>query len=315
MTGAPRGRRTATVPLRGVAWSAWGLGLRRFLRSTPGKVGVVSVALVVLVALLAPLLAPHDPLAMPDPVGLRAAAPSGGHWLGTDAYSRDVLSRLLYGARVSLAVGLASASLAVIIGGLVGLAAGLGGPTLDALLMRGVDVLMALPRFFLLLAALALWRGAPLATLVLLIALTGWFQTSRLVRAHTRVLLGSEWPRATVALGGGKRRLVRHLLPHVGATIIVSATLDIGSIILLEAGLSFLGLGLQPPNPTWGNMIYEGRALLFSAPWVALAPGLALTATVIAFNLLGDGLRDALDPRAVGRKGGRAVMDAKAEVR
>ena len=196
-------------------------------------------------------------------------------------------------------------ALAVLIGGLVGLAAGLGGTTLDALLMRGVDVLMALPRFFLLLAALALWRGAPLGTLVLFIALTGWFQTSRLVRAHTRILLGSEWPRATIALGGGRRRLVRHLLPHVGATIIVSATLDIGSIILLEAGLSFLGLGLQPPNPTWGNMIYEGRALLFTAPWVALAPGLALTATVIAFNLLGDGLRDALDPR--GEAGGRSA--------
>ena len=299
------GRRTRAVSLRGVAWSAWGVGLRRFLRSTPARLGAAAAALVVLAALLAPLLAPHDPLAMPDPVGLRAAAPTASHWLGTDAYSRDVLSRLLYGARVSLAVGLASASLAVLIGGLVGLAAGLGGATLDALLMRGVDVLMALPRFFLLLAALALWRGAPLGTLVLLIALTGWFQTSRLVRAHTRILLGSEWPRATIALGGGRRRLVRHLLPHVGATIIVSATLDIGSIILLEAGLSFLGLGLQPPNPTWGNMIYEGRALLFTAPWVALAPGLALTATVIAFNLLGDGLRDALDPRAgeAGRRG------------
>ena len=278
MTGGPRGRRTSTVSLRGVAWSAWGAGWQRFRRSTAAKLGAAATVLVVLAALLAPLLAPHDRL-------------------GTDAYSRDVLSRLLYGARVSLAVGLASATLAVLIGGLVGLAAGLGGPTLDALLMRGVDVLMALPRFFLLLAALALWRGAPLGTLVLLIALTGWFQTSRLVRAHTRILLGSEWPRATIALGGGRRRLVRHLLPHVGATIIVSATLDIGSIILLEAGLSFLGLGLQPPNPTWGNMIYEGRALLFTAPWVALAPGLALTATVIAFNLLGDGLRDALDPR------------------
>jgi len=306
--GTRSGRRGSTVSLRGVAWGAWHDGMRRFLRSAPARIGLAAAVLVMLAALLAPLLAPHDPLAMPDPVGLRAAAPSASHWLGTDAYSRDVLSRLLYGARVSLAVGLASATLAVLFGGLVGLAAGLGGPTLDALLMRTVDVLMALPRFFLLLAALALWRGAPLGALVVLIALTGWFQTSRLVRSHARVLLGSDWTRATVALGGGRRRLVRHLLPHVGATVIVSATLDIGSIILLEAGLSFLGLGMQPPNPTWGNMIYEGRALLFTAPWVALAPGLALTVTVVAFNLLGDGLRDALDPRSnVGRSVSRSV--------
>ena len=300
MNAVAHARRRSITALRGVAWSAWGDGLKRFTASRIATLGAIGALLVLLAAVLAPLIAPHDPLAMPDPIGLRAAAPSASHWLGTDAFSRDVLSRLVWGARVSLAVGLASATLAVLIGGAVGLAAGLGGPLLDTLLMRAVDVLMALPRFFLLLAALALVEGATTTVLVVLIALTGWFQTSRLVRAHARTLLASDWPRATVALGGATRRLVRHLLPHVSATVIVSATLDVGGIILLEAGLSFLGLGLAPPTPTWGNMIYEGRSLLFTAPWIALTPGIALTLTVIAFNLLGDGLRDALDPRRRG---------------
>lgn len=288
---------------------------RRVFHNRPALLGGATVLLVLVVALLAPLLAPHDPLAMPDPVGMRAAAPSFSHWLGTDAFSRDVLSRLLFGARVSLAVGIASAALAVLIGGAVGFAAGLGGTAVDTLLMRGVDVLLALPRVFLLLAVFALWEGVPLNALILVIALTGWFPTSRLVRAHVRTLRGSDWARATIALGGGPRRVVRHLLPHVAATIIVSATLDIGNIILLEAGLSFLGLGMRPPTPTWGNMILEGRSLLFTAPWVALAPGIALTLTVIAFNLLGDGLRDALDPRAGRRRSARAAGAANSQPR
>ena len=268
--------------------------------------GLAVVVVVAALAALAPWVAPHDPLAMPDPVGLRAAAPSASHLLGTDAFSRDVFSRLLFAARVSLVVGILAAVLSVLVGGAVGLAAGLGSGLVDGALMRLVDIALALPRLFIILAALALWKGAPLGAIILLIALTGWFGTSRLVRADVRRLLAEPWAAATIALGGGRRRLVRHLLPHVAATIIVSATLDIGNIILLEAGLSFLGLGLGPPTPTWGNMIYEGRALLFTAPWVALAPGVALTLTVIGFNLLGDGIRDALDPRA----GRRIVMRA-----
>ncbi len=275
----------------------WTRALRRLRANRGAAAGALAALALLAVAVLAPLLAPHDPLAMPDPVGLRAAAPSLRHLLGTDAFSRDVFSRLLFGAPVSLTVGIASAALAVLIGGVVGFAAGLGPRPLDAALMRSVDVLLALPRVFILLAVLALWESAPLWAMVTLIAATGWFGTSRLVRAHVQALKRADWAAATVALGGGRRRLVRHLLPHVAATIIVSATLDVGNIILLEAGLSFLGLGLKPPTPTWGNMILEGRDLLFTAPWVALAPGLALTITVIAFNLLGDGMRDALDPR------------------
>jgi peptide/nickel transport system permease protein len=149
-----------------------------------------------------------------------------------------------------------------------------------------------------------LWEGVPLGIVILLIAGTGWFGTSRLIRAQVRQLRDSDWARATFALGGGSARLARQMLPHVAATMIVSATLDIGNVILLEAGLSFLGLGMRPPTPTWGNMILEGRTLLFSAPWVAIAPGIALTLTVIAFNLLGDGLRDALDPKTARRQDG-----------
>ncbi len=267
------------------------------LRHRGASIGLALVVIIALVAIFAPLLAPHDPLAMPDPVLLRAVPPSRGYWLGTDAFSRDVFSRLLFGARVSLVVGIASALLAVVIGGAVGVLAGLSSPAVDGALMRGVDVALALPRVFILMAALALWEGAPLGALIVLIAVTGWFGASRLVRAHVRSLVAEPWAAATLALGGGRRRLVRHLLPHVAATIIVSATLDIGNIILLEAGLSFLGLGIGPPAPTWGNMILEGRDLIFTAPWVAIAPGIALMITVIAFNLLGDGLRDALDPR------------------
>lgn len=265
--------------------------------SRPARAGAVLIVLIVAAAVLAPVIAPHAPLAMPDPLGLRAAPPSADHPLGTDAFSRDVLSRILYGARISLAVGIASALLTVIAGGIVGLAAGLGGPAADAVLMRGVDVALALPRVFILLAALALWDGVALPAMILLIALTGWFGVSRLVRADVHRLKAEPWAAATLALGGGRRRLARHLLPHVASTVIVSGTLDVGNIILLEAGLSFLGLGVAPPTPSWGNMILEGRSLFFAAPWIALAPGIALTLTAIAFNLLGDGLRDALDPR------------------
>ncbi len=259
--------------------------------------GLALVAAATLAALLAPWLTPFDPNAITDPVGRQLLPPGAGHWLGTDVYSRDVLARILHGARVSLAVGLAAALLAALLGGAVGFAAGLGPPALDTALMRSVDVLLALPRLFLLLAVFALWDGLPLWAVVTLIAATGWFETSRLVRAHVRELRSADFVVAAVALGAGPLRLARHLLPHVAATLIVSATLDVGGVILLEAGLSFLGLGLQPPTATWGNMILEGRSLLFTAPWVALAPGVALTMTVVAFNLLGDGARDALDPR------------------
>ncbi len=271
--------------------------LRRTFAHPAALAGLALAALALLGALLGPWLTGADPFAVLDPVRRALERPSAAHPLGTDALSRDVLARLLFGARISLGIGLASSALAVLIGGAVGLGAALAGARVDAVLMRGVDVLLALPRVFLLMVAFALWERPGVAAIVAVIAATGWFETARLVRAHARTLRDADFVTAVTALGGDRRRIARHLLPHVGATAIVCATLDVGTVILLEAGLSFLGLGLRPPTPTWGNMILEGRSLLFAAPWVALAPGVALTLTVLAFNLLGDALRDALDPR------------------
>lgn len=272
-------------------------GMARARRNPALLVGGTIVLLMLLVALLAPLVAPYDPLAVPDPVGQQHLEPGVSHPLGTDAFSRDILSRLIYGARVSLAVGIGSALLAVLIGGAVGLAAGLAGPLVDGLLMRAVDVLLALPRIFILMAALAFWEGAPLWGIITLIAVTGWFDTSRLVRQHTRSLVQSDFVVAARALGGRATHVARHLLPHVSATVIVSATLDVGNIMIIEAGLSYLGLGVRPPTPSWGNMILEGRGALFTAPWEVLAPGIALVVTAVAFNMVGDALRDALNPK------------------
>jgi peptide/nickel transport system permease protein len=274
---------------------------RAWARFRAHRVALAAGALVVLLALAAlaaPLLAPADPLAQPDPVALQNQPPSASHPLGTDRFSRDVMSRLLYGARVSLGIGAAAALLAVVLGAGVGLAAGLAKPAVDQLLMRSVDVGLALPRVFLILLVLALWENAPPGIVVVLIALTGWFQTSRVVRALVLRLRESEFVHAARALGSGRWGLVRrHLLPHLAPTIVVSATLDVGNIILLESGLSYLGLGIRPPAPSWGNMIQDGKDQLLSAPWVAAAPGLALLVTVVAFNLFGDGLQDAFDPR------------------
>jgi len=260
--------------------------------------GAALVALLALAALVGPLFA-ADPLAQPDPVRLQDRPPSADHLMGTDPFSRDVLSRTLHGARVSLVVGVGAALLAVTLGAGVGLVAGLAGRRTDQLLMRGVDVALALPRILLLLAVFAVWDNAPAAAVVGLIAATGWFQTSRIVRAAVLSLREADFVVAARALGEPGWGIVRrHLLPHVAAPVIVSASLDVGNIILLEAGLSYLGLGVRPPTPTWGNMIMDGKDVLLSAPWVALAPGLALVVTVVAFNLAADGLRDALDPRA-----------------
>jgi len=263
----------------------------RFRSHRLAVAGAAIVAALALAALLAPLLAPADPLAQPDPIALQNRPPSAEHPLGTDRFSRDVASRLLYGARVSLGIGVAAAFLAVLIGAGIGLAAGLGTPAVDQLLMRGVDVALALPRVFLILLALALWEDAPAGAVIGLIAVTGWFQTSRVVRALVLRLRESDFVQAARALGVGRWGLAqRHLLPHVAPAIIVSATLDVGNIILLESGLSYLGLGVRAPAPSWGNMILEGKDQLLSAPWVAVAPGLALLLTVAAFNLAGDGL-------------------------
>ena len=262
------------------------------------RLGLSLVAGLYLVALLAPLLAPYDPTAQLDLVAGRLLGPSLVHPLGTDAFGRDTLSRLLYGARLSLWIAALAVLMAVTLGTAVGLAAGLAGGALDALLMRLVDASLAIPRVLLLLVVLTLWEHGGVVALILVLGVTGWFGTSRLVRAEVQSMRQRDFVVAARALGLSRGRIaLRHVLPNVAAPIIVTATLGVGNTVLLEAALSFLGLGVRPPLASWGNMVADGQAFLPTAPWQAIIPGLAVVGTVMAFSLLGDALRDAWDPR------------------
>lgn len=249
-------------------------------------------------ALLAPALAPYRPSRQLDIIGMVNQAPSWQHPLGTDLFSRDVLSRILFGARVSLGVGTLAMLVAVTAGGLIGVIAGYFRRGIDSVLMRLVDVGLAVPRIFIVLVAIALWDRLALGPLIVVLGITGWFGTSRLIRAEVLVLRGQPFVAAARAMGAGPWRVVfRHVLPNAAAPLIVSAALGIGNVMLLEAALSFLGVGVQPPTPSWGNMIADGRDQLASAPWTTLFPGLAIALVVMALNSVADGLRDALDPR------------------
>jgi peptide/nickel transport system permease protein len=223
--------------------------------------------------------------------------PGAGHWLGTDEIGRDVLARLLHGARVSLAVGAAVVALAVSIGTGVGLTAGYLGGLVDGSLMRLVDLLLAFPRLFLALLVIALW-GPSIWLVVVVLGCTGWMSTARLVRTQVLSLRRQDFVLAAQAAGLPLWRILgRHVLPHAAAPVLVAATLMVGNTILAESVLSFLGLGVQVPAPSWGSMLNEARGSWRAAWWLATFPGLCITLTVVAHNLVGDGLRDALDPR------------------
>lgn len=268
------------------------------LRSPGARAGLLVLAILALAALAGPPLLP-DPAAQPDVLGGANLAPGPAHPLGTDQLSRDVLARLVAGARISLAVALLSVALAMTIGTLVGLAAGYAGGWVDAILMRLVDAGLAIPRLFLLLLLLAAWERIPLWALVGMIGATGWLATSRVVRAEVRRLAAEPFVLGAEALGAGPVRVAfRHLLPNALGPILVSATLGVGNVILLEAGLSFLGLGVQPPTPSWGGMILDARETMHAAPWTMLAPGLAIVVTVLAVNLVGESLRRAAEAEA-----------------
>jgi peptide/nickel transport system permease protein len=275
-----------------------GATLRIAWAKTEGRAGILLLGALALVALLGPMALP-DPAAQGDLLAESLRPPGDGHLFGTDQLSRDVLARVASGLRLSLLLGVLAALLGVTLGTLVGLVAGTWGGAIDTVLMRIVDALLAIPRLFVLLLALAVWDRVPLPALVLLLGLTGWYGTSRLVRGEARRLHHEEFVRAAEALGSGRWRIAfRHLLPNVAGPVLVAATLAIGDVMLLEAGLSFLGLGVRPPSPSLGGMIQESRSVFATAPWTSIFPGLAIVLAVLAVNLVGDALREALDPRS-----------------
>jgi len=268
--------------------------LARVLRHRRGLIGGAAVALMLLTGVLAPLIAPHG--YSNQSLLQRLQPPSAAHWLGTDGFGRDVLSRVIWGSRVSLQIGFLATALALVVGTALGSAAGYFGGAADTAIMRVADAFMSIPALFLILVVVALF-GASLLNTALVISLVTWAQVARVVRAECLSLRGREFVDAALALGAGHARiLARHLLLNALPVIIVQATLLLGQTILIESALSYLGLGAQPPLPSWGNMVVEGRQFLASAWWIAACPGLAIFLTVLGFNLFGDGLRDALDP-------------------
>jgi peptide/nickel transport system permease protein len=275
-------------------------------RNRLALVGGVVVAALFLLAIAAPVLSPHDPY-KPD-IKRILDPPSARHWLGTDQIGRDVLSRMLYGARVSLAVGFVSVGIAALIGITLGAAAGYHGGLVDAAVMRLVDLMLVFPRFFLLLSVLAFLKPS-IWTIMAVIGLTGWMGVARLTRAEFLALKEREFVIWSQSIGASALRIIwRHILPNAMAPVLVAMTLGIPAAILTESGLSFLGLGVRPPYATWGNILNEGKDAIELAWWLSAYPGLAILLTVLSYNLLGEGIRDALDPRlrqSAGRFGGR----------
>ena len=282
-----------------LARRARGAAARRFFGSPAASLGLGLLLFFVVLAVLAPLVAPYRPSAQLDIVGLQDRPPSWHFLLGTDLFSRDVFSRLAYGGRVSLGVGFLAALVSLTVGAGVGAAAGYFGRATDAVLMRLVDVGLAVPRIFIVLVAVALGRPLAPVPLALLLGFTGWFATSRLVRAEVLSLKEREFVEAARALGERPWLVIaRHVLPGAAAVLVVSAALGVANMMLLEAGLSFIGAGVQPPVPSWGNMIADARDVLATAPWTSLFPGLAITGVVLALHSVADGLKTALDPDA-----------------
>ncbi|MEX2529399.1 MAG: ABC transporter permease [Gemmatimonadota bacterium] len=275
----------------------WNLAGRRFRENRVAVAGVMGIGAIYLVALLTPFLAPYEPAVQGDLLQNRLVGPSTQHLLGTDHYARDVLTRLLYGARISLAIGFVAISISISIGTFLGAIAGYLGGAVDSLVMRFVDMVIAFPRIVLLITIIALFEPS-IFLIVAVLGLTQWPQVARIVRGEVLSLREREFIQAGRALGFSRSRIIgRHVVPNILAPVIVAATLGIGDTIVLEAGLSFLGLGVQPPTPSWGIMVADGRGNLAGAWWISTFPGLAIVFTVLAFNLAGDGLRDALDPR------------------
>ena len=298
MSAANVARRTTAARLAADARprSQWRMAGERFLAH---RLAVVSIFVLLALALLsaaAPLVSPYDPertrlLDIYEP-------PSGSHPFGTDSLGRDLATRILYGGRVSLSVGVLAVTVAISFGTLVGMIAGYYGRWIDAVLMRFVDMMFSFPRLFLLIIFGVFFKGMTLGVIVAVLGLLSWMTTSRLVRATFMSLKEREFVLAARSVGVPDGRIMlRHLLPNSFAPIIVAATLGVASAIISESTLSFLGLGIQPPTPSWGNMLRDATSDMEKAPWLAVFPGFAIFLAVVAINFIGDGLRDALDPR------------------
>jgi peptide/nickel transport system permease protein len=268
---------------------------KRFTRNKLSVIGAVVVFALITISLLAPVIAPYDPTSI-DVYNV-LSPPDKSHILGTDELGRDLLSRIIWGSRVSLKVGFVAVGIAIMIGIILGSIAGCYGGRVDAILMRFVDIMLAFPTFFLILAVIAILEPN-IFTIMVVIGVTGWMDVARLVRAEFLTLKERDFVDAARALGmRNKRLIVRHILPNALSPVFVAATFGVAGAILTESGLSFLGLGVQPPDPSWGNILTAGKDNIEIAWWLSLYPGLAILITVLSYNLVGEGLRDALDPR------------------
>ncbi len=290
----------AAPPLRAIERGQWRMAFDRFRAHRPAVGGVLVLGAIALLCSFAPLVSPYDPektqlLVIWEP-------PGPAHPFGTDSLGRDLATRILYGGRISLSVGLLAVTVAISIGTLVGTVAGYYGRWIESVLMRFVDMMYSFPRLFLLILFSVFFKGMTLGVIVIVLGLLSWMTTSRLVRASFLSLKHREFVEAARCIGASDRRIIfRHILPNSLAPIIVAATLGVAGAIIAESTLSFLGLGIQPPTPSWGNMLKDAGSEMSQAPWVSIFPGLAIFLAVVSINFIGDGLRDALDPRHVSR--------------
>jgi peptide/nickel transport system permease protein len=268
---------------------------KRFKRNKLSVAGAITVIALMIIAILAPVIAPYEPTAID--INNVLSPPSSEHLFGTDDLGRDVLSRMIWGSRVSLRVGFVAVGIAITIGVIIGSIAGFYGGKVDAVLMRFVDIMLTFPTFFLILAVIAIMEPN-ISTIMIVIGVTGWMDVARLVRAEFLTLKERDFVLAAKVSGASNLRIIfRHILPNALSPVFVAATFGVAGAILVESGLSFLGLGVQPPNPSWGNILTAGKDNIEVAWWLSLYPGLAILITVLSYNLVGEGLRDALDPR------------------
>lgn len=305
MNDEPVLARRAETSLLGSIW-------RRFRRHRMAMVGAVMMLIIVFVVAAAPITARYSPIK--QDLRNRLQAPAAQHWLGTDELGRDVWARIVYGGRISLTVGLLAMVVAISLGTIIGLAAGFYGGAVDNVLMRLTEVFLTFPRLFVLILLTTFLRAANLpgmrpgsfAPIAFVIGILAWMTVARLVRATTLELRNREFVTAAIGVGASNLRIMfQHILPNVASPIIVAATLGLAGAIISESGLSYLGFGVQPPTPTWGNLLRNAQSQMTIAPWTAIFPGLAIFVVVLAVNFLGEGLRDALDPRHVLKGAGK----------